>query len=168
MTASLTPRTKWTRRVPHPVLIGHAASLTPQVLEHDLSPDVVTALDALAAGAPPSPLERKGSNGRSNGSLAAAGSPGGAGQGSVAAWAAGYLARLLATGRSGANGPSANGSSANGSIGNGSSGNGSSGDARGSPGSEANRPGGHAARPAAEGLSPRGEAWSMRPPPPSY
>jgi hypothetical protein len=24
-----TPRTKWTRRVPHPVLIGHAASLTP-------------------------------------------------------------------------------------------------------------------------------------------
>ena len=22
------PRTKWTRRVPHPVLIGHAASLT--------------------------------------------------------------------------------------------------------------------------------------------
>ena len=25
----LPPRTKWTRRVPHPVLIGHAASLTP-------------------------------------------------------------------------------------------------------------------------------------------
>jgi len=25
----LFPRTKWTRRVPHPVLIGHAASLTP-------------------------------------------------------------------------------------------------------------------------------------------
>ena len=24
------PRTKWTRRVPHPVLIGHAASITPQ------------------------------------------------------------------------------------------------------------------------------------------
>jgi len=24
------PRTKWTRRVPHPVLIGHAASLTPK------------------------------------------------------------------------------------------------------------------------------------------
>ena len=23
------PRSKWTRRVPHPVLIGHAASLTP-------------------------------------------------------------------------------------------------------------------------------------------
>ena len=23
------PRTKWTRRVTHPVLIGHAASLTP-------------------------------------------------------------------------------------------------------------------------------------------
>jgi hypothetical protein len=23
------PRTKWTRRVPHPVLSGHAASLTP-------------------------------------------------------------------------------------------------------------------------------------------
>ena len=23
------PRTNWTRRVPHPVLIGHAASLTP-------------------------------------------------------------------------------------------------------------------------------------------
>jgi hypothetical protein len=23
------PRTKWTRRVPHPVLLGHAASLTP-------------------------------------------------------------------------------------------------------------------------------------------
>ena len=23
------PRTKWTRRVPHPVLIGHAASRTP-------------------------------------------------------------------------------------------------------------------------------------------
>ena len=23
------PRPKWTRRVPHPVLIGHAASLTP-------------------------------------------------------------------------------------------------------------------------------------------
>jgi hypothetical protein len=23
------PRTKWTRRVPHPVLIGNAASLTP-------------------------------------------------------------------------------------------------------------------------------------------
>ena len=23
------PRTKWTRRVPHPVLIGHAGSLTP-------------------------------------------------------------------------------------------------------------------------------------------
>ena len=23
------PRTKWTRRVPHPVLIGHVASLTP-------------------------------------------------------------------------------------------------------------------------------------------
>ena len=23
------PRTKWTRRVPHPILIGHAASLTP-------------------------------------------------------------------------------------------------------------------------------------------
>jgi len=23
------PRTKWTRRVPHPVLIGHAASLSP-------------------------------------------------------------------------------------------------------------------------------------------
>ena len=23
------PRTKWTRRIPHPVLIGHAASLTP-------------------------------------------------------------------------------------------------------------------------------------------
>ena len=23
------PRTKWTRRVPHPVLTGHAASLTP-------------------------------------------------------------------------------------------------------------------------------------------
>ena len=27
--ATPTPRTKWTRRVPHPVLIGHAASLTP-------------------------------------------------------------------------------------------------------------------------------------------
>ena len=26
------PRTKWTRRVPHPVLIGHAASLTPYTL----------------------------------------------------------------------------------------------------------------------------------------
>jgi len=26
------PRTKWTRRVPHPVLIGHAASLTPYSL----------------------------------------------------------------------------------------------------------------------------------------
>ena len=25
----LPSRTKWTRRVPHPVLIGHAASLTP-------------------------------------------------------------------------------------------------------------------------------------------
>jgi hypothetical protein len=25
------PRTKWTRRVPHPVLIGHAASLTPYI-----------------------------------------------------------------------------------------------------------------------------------------
>ena len=25
----LSPGTKWTRRVPHPVLIGHAASLTP-------------------------------------------------------------------------------------------------------------------------------------------
>ena len=25
----LLPRTKWSRRVPHPVLIGHAASLTP-------------------------------------------------------------------------------------------------------------------------------------------
>jgi hypothetical protein len=112
------------------------ASLTPQVLEHDLSPDVVTALDALAAGAPPSPLERKGSNGRSNGSRTASG------KGSVAAWAAGYLARLLATGRSGANG--------------------SSGDARGCPGSEANRSGAHAARPAAEGLSSRGEAWSTR------
>ena len=23
------PRTKWTRSIPHPVLIGHAASLTP-------------------------------------------------------------------------------------------------------------------------------------------
>ena len=28
------PRTKWTRRVPHPVLIGHAASLS-QVLQRD-------------------------------------------------------------------------------------------------------------------------------------
>ena len=27
------PRTKWTRRVPHPVLIGHAASLTPSDLK---------------------------------------------------------------------------------------------------------------------------------------
>ena len=27
--APLPPHTKWTRRVPHPVLIGHAASLTP-------------------------------------------------------------------------------------------------------------------------------------------
>jgi hypothetical protein len=27
----LPPRTDWTRRVPHPVLIGHAASLTPCV-----------------------------------------------------------------------------------------------------------------------------------------
>ena len=27
------PRTKWTRRVPHPVLIGHAASLTPYLLD---------------------------------------------------------------------------------------------------------------------------------------
>ena len=30
-------RTKWTRRVPHPVLIGHAASLT-QVFSFRLSP----------------------------------------------------------------------------------------------------------------------------------
>ena len=29
------PRTKWTRRVPHPVLIGHAASLTPYGLGAD-------------------------------------------------------------------------------------------------------------------------------------
>jgi hypothetical protein len=28
------PRTKWTRRVPHPVLIGHAASLTPVLIGH--------------------------------------------------------------------------------------------------------------------------------------
>ena len=27
------PRTKWTRRVPHPVLIGHAASLTPYAVQ---------------------------------------------------------------------------------------------------------------------------------------
>ena len=26
---SPSPRTKWTRRIPHPVLIGHAASLAP-------------------------------------------------------------------------------------------------------------------------------------------
>jgi hypothetical protein len=39
-------RTKWTRRVPHPVLIGHAASLTPS-----LTPSVYhqEALEALAA-----------------------------------------------------------------------------------------------------------------------
>ena len=30
----LPPRTKWTRRVPHPVLIGHAASLTPVLIGH--------------------------------------------------------------------------------------------------------------------------------------
>ena len=28
------PRTKWTRRVPHPVLIGHAASLTSSKPNH--------------------------------------------------------------------------------------------------------------------------------------
>ena len=34
------PRTKWTRRVPHPVLIGHAASLTPyQTLREDAGSD---------------------------------------------------------------------------------------------------------------------------------
>ena len=31
------PRTKWTRRVPHPVLIGHAASLTPPSSEGSFS-----------------------------------------------------------------------------------------------------------------------------------
>ena len=32
------PRTKWTRRVPHPVLIGHAASLTPRTDRTHISP----------------------------------------------------------------------------------------------------------------------------------
>jgi hypothetical protein len=30
------PRTKWTRRVPHPVLIGHAASLQERSREADV------------------------------------------------------------------------------------------------------------------------------------
>ena len=46
------PRTKWTRRVPHPVLIGHAASLT-QVREaglkrcHDLLKHVLREYEEL-------------------------------------------------------------------------------------------------------------------------
>ena len=32
------PRTKWTRRVPHPVLIGHASSLTPYYSDATLEP----------------------------------------------------------------------------------------------------------------------------------
>ena len=31
-------RTKWTRRVPHPVLIGHAASLTPYAMQGKPAP----------------------------------------------------------------------------------------------------------------------------------
>ena len=34
------PRTKWIRRVPHPVLIGHAASLTPVLIGHAASQHV--------------------------------------------------------------------------------------------------------------------------------
>ena len=32
------PRTKWTRRVPHPVLIGHAASLSQTLRAHNIIP----------------------------------------------------------------------------------------------------------------------------------
>jgi hypothetical protein len=39
------PRTKWTRRVPHPVLIGHAASLSLQVIG-----DAAAALASFAQG----------------------------------------------------------------------------------------------------------------------
>jgi hypothetical protein len=44
-------RTKWTRRVPHPVLIGHAMSLTPATDAHaaDTTPEAEAA--AAAAGA---------------------------------------------------------------------------------------------------------------------
>jgi hypothetical protein len=44
----LTPRTKWTRRVPHPVLIGHAASLSQERNTHFITrtlPEVFKSMD---------------------------------------------------------------------------------------------------------------------------
>jgi hypothetical protein len=65
------PRTKWTRRVPHPVLIGHASSLPPEsgpgvTLPRDASgPAVAAAAARVRAGAraparraPPAPATR--------------------------------------------------------------------------------------------------------------
>ena len=44
------PRTKWTRRVPHPVLIGHAASFTPyRGLDEDKGSKLLLLNRALAA-----------------------------------------------------------------------------------------------------------------------
>jgi hypothetical protein len=58
------PRTKWTRRVPHPVLIGHAASLTPYKSDTHgrgstflilLSTQDSSCLNSAAVRPPPSP-----------------------------------------------------------------------------------------------------------------
>ena len=51
------PRTKWTRHVPHPVLIGHAASLsqTFDPLEEGCQLDRETLEDHLAEAPPPPP-----------------------------------------------------------------------------------------------------------------
>ena len=58
------PRTKWTRRIPHPVLIGHAASLTPYKSDTHgrgstflilLSTQDSSCLNSAAVRPPPSP-----------------------------------------------------------------------------------------------------------------
>jgi hypothetical protein len=53
------PRTKWTRRVPHPVLIGHAVCLV-QVVREDFSASAVLPL-AIPAVAPTMPGAEEGS-----------------------------------------------------------------------------------------------------------
>ena len=55
------PRTKWTRRVPHPVLIGHAASLeqvdeSPVLIDTGLRTLDGPQLHKLPLQAPPTPL----------------------------------------------------------------------------------------------------------------
>ena len=47
------PRTEWTRRVPHPVLIGHAASAQRLSLRHSRRNDREGRLLALGAGRSP-------------------------------------------------------------------------------------------------------------------